>query len=153
MISFLSLFTHYSFACSCIGKSSIRKEMEHKDVVFVGKVISREIYQQTDTLLTEDSNRLSFKKAKYRILVTERLKGEIKTDTLTVFTGLGNGDCGVNFKLGENYIIYSGYENEHFNSGQKVDKFLATDLCTLTQLFTKKEFLRAKKCAKRKHYS
>lgn len=153
------IISNFSFACSCIGKSSIKKEFKYRNVVLIGKIISKKIYQETDVY---QEHKLDYpkdfpekfipKKAVYEILVIEKLKGEIKTDTIKIYTGLGNGDCGVNFKIGENYIIYSNYEDEHFNNGIKNERFLTTDICTSTQQFEEKEYKKVKRFAKRKGY-
>lgn len=145
IISFL-FFTGFSFACSCIGKSKMKREINHVNVLFTGKIISREIYNDTTY------PNLPLSKAIYKVLVIEKLKGEIKTDTLTIYTGLGHGDCGIQFQIGKSYIIYSNYEDEHFNSGTKVSKFLSTDICTRTIEFENKEFKRIKKYARRKGF-
>lgn len=142
----LLLFSNYSFCCTCIGKNSIKKELKYRDVIVIGKVISQTIYEEKDSLITS----LSLRKSVYQIVVIEKLKGEIKTDTISVFTGFGRGDCGVQFKIGEKYIIFANYENVHFNSGKKVENFLTTNSCTRTQQFKEKEFKKIKRRTKRK---
>lgn len=144
----LIFISNYSFGCSCIGENSIKNEIKNRDVVLIGKIISQEEYEEKDTLY----HNFIFKKIKFKIAVIEKLKGEIKTDTISIFTGLGRGDCGINFKIGEKYIIYANYDNEHFNIGKKVDKFLTTNICTRTKLFEKKEFKKIKRFTKRKSY-
>ncbi|MEL1255346.1 hypothetical protein AAEO57_16265 [Flavobacterium sp. DGU38] len=122
----------------------MKKAINHVDVLFTGKIISREIYT--------DSNfpNMILKKVIYTVLVTEKLKGDIKTDTIKIYTGLGNGDCGVEFEIGKSYIIYSNYEEELFKT--KVPKFLSTDICTRTSEFKDIEFKKIKRYARRKGY-
>ncbi|WP_445454694.1 hypothetical protein [Flavobacterium sp. 25HG05S-40] len=143
IIPFL-LFTSSSIACTCIGKTKMKKAINHVEVLFTGKIISREIY--TDSIFPY----MILRKAVYNVLVTERLKGEIKTDTIKIYTGLGNGDCGVAFEIGKNYIIYSNYENELFD--KKVPTFLSTNICSRTSKFEDNEFKKIKRYAGRKGY-
>ncbi|GAA4082707.1 hypothetical protein GCM10022390_130 [Flavobacterium anseonense] len=76
--------SNYAIGCSCIGKSSIKKEVKHRDVILVGKIISQNVYEEKDSLI----NNFTFKKAEYKILVIEKLKGEIKTDTVSFLLDL-----------------------------------------------------------------
>ncbi|MET0945161.1 MAG: hypothetical protein ABWY22_07120 [Flavobacterium sp.] len=148
VIVFFIFSTNFSFACSCIGKSKMKKEIENTNVVFTGKIVSRKVYEEKN----EYNENLNFAKVEYKVLIIERLKGEIKTDTLTIFTGLGNGDCGIKFQIGKSYIIYSNYEDEHFNNGKKVQKYLSTNICTRTIEFENTEYKKIKKYARRKGY-
>ena len=126
----------------------MKKEIEKTDVVFTGKIISRKIYEEKN----EYNENLNFTQVEYQVLIIERLKGEIVTDTLTIYTGLGNGDCGIKFQIGKSYIIYSNYEDEHFNNGKKVQKYLSTNICTRTIEYESKEYKKIRKYAKRKGY-
>ena len=74
IISFL-FFASYSIACSCKSKPKMEKAVERFDVVFTGKIISRKILNEKDSLYKH----LTFTTAEYKILLTEKLKGEIKT--------------------------------------------------------------------------
>ena len=140
--------TNFSFACSCIGKSKMKKEVEKTNVVFTGKIISSKIYEEKN----EYNENLNFTEVEYQVLIIERLKGEIKTDTLTIYTGLGNGDCGIKFQTGKSYIIYSNYEDEHFNNGKKVQNYVSTNICTRTIEYESKEYKKIRKYARRKGY-
>ncbi len=135
-----------SFACSCIGKSKMKREVNNVNVLLTGKIISREIYKD------ETYPRMNLSKVVFKVLVMEKLKGKIATDTITLYTGMGSGDCGIQFRIGKSYIIYANYDDEHFNSGIKVPKFLSTNICTRTIEFEIKEYNRIKKYVKRKGY-
>jgi TonB family protein len=102
-------------ACSCIGQRSVQEEIKHVSIIFTGIVISKEIIYVTDSavlaLYPNDSNMYKspmakFAVARYQFLVQEFYKGNIASDTVIIYTGIGGGDCGVRFKTGEQYIVY-----------------------------------------------
>lgn len=136
-------------ACTCIGKRSVKEEFSKADVVFVGKILSR------NNFLVEDSSLpLGYKmyKVRYKVLNVTLFKGDVKQDTIEIITGLGGGDCGVEFKIGSDYIIYSFFENKYFPQGKTVNKYLYTDICKRTRLSTDFEEIKVlnKKCKKTK---
>jgi len=118
-ILILISFSENLFACSCIGHRSVKKEIKHSDAVLVGIIISKElvIYRDSnylkkwsyDTLLLS-SPMARVKVAKYELLVEGFYKGKITNDTVIVYTGIGGGDCGYRFEIGEKYIIYGEKE-------------------------------------------
>lgn len=136
-------------ACTCIGKKSVNEEFSKADVVFVGKILSR------NNFLVEDSSLpIGYKmyKVRYKVLNVTLFKGNVKQDTIQIITGLGGGDCGVEFKIGCDYIIYSFFENKYFPQGKTVNKYLYTDICKRTRLSTDIEEIKVlnKKCKKTK---
>lgn len=94
MIRFIVItaFTFFSitvFACKC-AIYSFKEEVALSDHIFVGRVIKR----------TESD------KAYFFIIVSEVFKGE-KTDTITILTGFGGPDCGMEFIIGKEYLVYA----------------------------------------------
>ena len=51
---------------------------------------------------------------KYQLVLDESIKGNFKTDTIDIYTGMGGPDCGVNFDIGKEYLVYGieGIDNE-----------------------------------------
>jgi hypothetical protein len=121
-------------ACSCIGKSSVTEEVKKTDVVFIGKVVGKTAVKiWSDTTGTRFSYEKEKKKEKmdtlsydeykwrrglfgidmvdYQIVVSKKYKGHHLQDTITVRTGLGSGDCGFEFQLGSNYLVYARRES------------------------------------------
>jgi hypothetical protein len=152
---FLSiLIINRVFACSCIGNSSIKNEISRSDIVAVGKIIDRQLlqlidsatYQETLQHISDTSRIKAITQtiACYKVLVSTVFKGKVVGDTLTIYTGLGGGDCGVPFKNGECYVIY-GQEEPYFggpNSGMKYPKgrnIYWTDICSRTDAYSRKE--------------
>lgn len=82
---------------------------------------------------------------KYRIAVTEKYKGRIIADTITIMTGVGNGDCGFPFEIGKQYIIYGSSDNLfqkkylQMKRGEIIKGVYWTDICMRTTLYTDEE--------------
>ena len=108
-------------ACSCIGQRTVQEEVKHADAVLVGTILNKTIITLNDSSIlkmfpndTTMRNSPMSKKtiARYDFLVEDSYKGKITKDTMTIFTGLGVGDCGIRFEVGKKYIIYG--ENETY---------------------------------------
>lgn len=130
----LLLFTSFSgrlSACSCVGQRTVEEEIKHADAVVVGTILSKQLITLTDSTMfklfpndTTMRNSLMSKMtiARYDLLVQEIYKGKITNDTLTIYTGLGGGDCGIRFEIGIKYIVYG--ENEtYFGQVKNAFKF------------------------------
>jgi hypothetical protein len=86
--------------------------------VFAGRCIS-------GTLLTKNTKDVkAFDQCQFTFRVTRTWKGGSDTKEVTVETGVGGGDCGYSFSIGESYILYC-YED----SGT-----LKTHICTRTSV-------------------
>lgn len=108
-------------ACSCIGQRTVQEELKHADALIVGTILSKQIVTLTDsTILKMFPNDTTMRNspmskmtiARYNLLVQDIYKGKISNDTLTIYTGLGGGDCGIRFEVGKKYIVYG--ENETY---------------------------------------
>jgi|SRR5690606_6646742 len=133
------------FSCTCEGEESVKEAIQNSDVVFLGKVLSKNIIEIKDENLPTN---YSLKKAKYVLLITKIYKGVVINDSLSIITGLGSGDCGFEFEVGLDYIVYSKYSNKYFERGIEVDEFLSTDICSRTILNQKCELKKVKKYSK-----
>lgn len=135
LFSMIFLVSNISFSCNCVGNISAKKEIKTSDVVFKGKVIEKSLFV-VDTLFANEY----VYKAKYKIELDIVYKGKkIKNKYVTVITGVGNGDCGYEFKKGENYIVYAKLENKYYPKGDRVSTFLYTDICKRTTNKVNKE--------------
>ena len=148
LIILFTFFSSVAYCCSCIGEATVKQELKRSDVVFTGKVISKKIIDLTDTLIPA----MKIQKAEFKLQVSTVFKGKIKQDTVTIITGVGGGDCGFNFEIGNEYIVYSSFENKYYPQGNTVSKFLYTDICRLTRLATDTAEIKAlsKKCKNKK---
>lgn len=90
ILSVILLTTCYNInACKC-AHQTVAEEWKYADQVFVGIPVRKEMKD----LVT------------YFFLVQENLKGKA-TDSIVIQTGIGGGDCGMNFETGVSYLVYA----------------------------------------------
>jgi hypothetical protein len=151
-------------ACSCIGKRTVKEEVKHSDAVVIGTILSNELVTLTDSsflkMFPNDSTMRNSPMAKmtiarYDLFVTDIYKGKITNDTLTIYTGLGGGDCGIGFEIGKKYIIYGeketyfGQVNNHFNFPKAKNTFWTYN-CLRTTSIRQDEIMEIQKFATKK---
>jgi hypothetical protein len=109
------------FSCSCVGQRTVEEEVKHAEAIVVGTVLSKQLITLTDSTMLKmfpndtvmrNSPMSKMTIARYDLLVHDIYKGKITSDTLTIYTGLGGGDCGIRFEVGKKYIVYG--ENETY---------------------------------------
>lgn len=148
----LTGFLNKSVSCSCIGESTVKDAVKGSELVVAGQVLSKDIIKTHDTLdlgpnQQKDLPVFTKSEAIYKVLVLTKYKGKIKSDTLTIITGVGGGDCGYEFEVGKKYIIY-GSNEKHIGYGktQKLpSNTFTTDICTRTVSYNDKEITEIKK--------
>lgn len=146
LIIIFYLVNYQCLACDCIGINSVKNEIKKSDIIFIGKIISKKLFKIQD----ESFPLLVINKVEFTVLIKSVYKGKIDSNEIKIITGNGNGDCGINFKIGIDYIIYSSYAEKYFELGHKVDKFITSDICTRTKVFEIKEDKKIRKIL-RKH--
>jgi len=154
-----------AIACSCAGESTVEVGYKSADIVASGQVISFETEWLPDSTRIKEMVELGFPAEsldkrlngnylrKVLILVDTVYKGKIRNDTLTIYTGMGGGDCGFRFKEGQKYIIYGDtnsyfgdfFKDQEFPDGQNV---YWTNICTRTQEHNRKEINELEKMKK-----
>jgi antitoxin component YwqK of YwqJK toxin-antitoxin module len=98
-LSILFLITYQTLACSCGGFDRISlKDLLYYDFIFESRIISN------PNIVRDNSG---FEKKEFQVLVIKKYFGHNSQDTLTVSTGLGSSDCGLGFKKGEKWLIFS----------------------------------------------
>ena len=151
------------YACSCIGRHTVKEEIRNSDAVLLGTVISKDLVRLVDSNAIkmhalEDSPTKGLYEtvvAKYQLVLTSKYKGKTSTDTVEIYTGLGNGDCGVRFEIGKNYIIYgsnSTYLGQLNNDTPypKGKNIFWTNTCSRTTLENQKEIQEIEKHRKKR---
>jgi hypothetical protein len=121
----LGIFWQSSYACSCITVESPEKDpkkakkaaknfyrKKFKGALFTGKVLDVEVAKQKI-----DDEYYTLQK-KITIQVEKYWLG-VKESTMTIYTGIGGGDCGINFEKGKRY----------FFSPQYLEGVLRTGIC------------------------
>jgi 5-hydroxyisourate hydrolase-like protein (transthyretin family) len=105
--------------CSCAGRRLPCEAYWDASAVFVGTVTF-----STTTKVKESG--LEFNRRLVRFHVDRQFSGVEDTD-VEVLTGFGDADCGYNFRLGGQYLVYA-YRND--------EKILSTSICTRTRLLS-----------------
>ncbi|MGM7700409.1 hypothetical protein ACSVDE_01720 [Pseudalkalibacillus sp. Hm43] len=121
-MTFLTWNPSSAQACSCAVPQSAEKEMERSDAVFTGTV----------TKIKKVGMGLYSPKKVY-FDVEKTWKGQNKSKMFVV-TGIGSGDCGFNFEVGQDYIVYATESNAYTNTA-----VLTTTLCDLTSNLYEKD--------------
>jgi hypothetical protein len=104
-----------AFSCSCAPKPPVGKALSQADAVFIGRVIAWH-NAKIETSPGRRASGYSF------VFEVERLFKGRRASEVAVFTGIGRGDCGYPFQVGEQYLVYAFYTKEG----------LETNICTRT---------------------
>lgn len=162
----LSGLTDQIIACDCIGRATVEQEIKKVEAVIVGTIVSKELVTVIDSTLLEifqsepsiiNTGLLNVTIAKYGLNVHNIYKGEISIDTISIYTGLYGGDCGVDFLIGGKYIVY-GDNSTFLGQRDGIHKFPSeknafwTDICLRTMSFSNEEITEIEKYTKRKHH-
>lgn len=122
-------FTMASYACSCKNFIGMAEHISNSEIIFSGIVKNVQYCQ----LETDDSEKTSEVQL-YTIAISNAFKG-INDTSIEIITGLGFGDCGDHFAIGEEYIIFA------YDSGytKKNDGLYETNICMWNGLVSEKE--------------
>lgn len=103
-VTFLAQIS-FSFACSCIWPDDIavEKHFQRTDVVFRGVVIGLQYENSDDTLYLDG-------RAEFSVL--ESLKGIASERVIVAFPIDGGSNCGLSFKIGNEYEVFGGISDE-----------------------------------------
>ena len=85
--------------CSYVSVKTIEEAADRCDAIFVGWVTALEL---------DDG---SWKQKKVRFRITESWKGT-EGEHVTVRTGMGGSDCGVDYKLAHRYVVFARNREE-----------------------------------------
>lgn len=91
-----------TMACECFDRKQVDQEYARVDVVFVGTVIS--VTEESHTLESVKSSRVH-KVYNYQVKIEKRYKGELKSDTITIYSE--NGSCGAILLKDYKFTIYA----------------------------------------------
>ena len=95
-ILLIGSFPSTTSACSCAELPGVEEEFEHSKAVFSGKVVD---IREKRSLNGYTSKSVLFE-------VTNTWKG-VEQSQIIITTGQGRGDCGFDFKEGEEYLVYA----------------------------------------------
>ena len=166
----LTHLTTATFACTCIGKDkqTTENELNFVDLAVKGKIIAVTNFDYYDTTsysvagLKFDSKQSGYLIRKYKVftlVVDTKFKATKNTsDTVQIVTGYGGGDCGYEFEIGKEYIVFAEAWKEKAiilrHKKRKIKRKLTeitiankfyTDICRLTQDSNEKELINLKR--------
>ncbi len=87
------------YACSCVATPPPRQALREAKAVFVGEVISKEIFEVTDKFGTHPVVRV-------KLAVSRMWKGIEGTEAIVHTSGYGPA-CGYHFEKGKKYLVYA----------------------------------------------
>ena len=113
---FSIFFAGNVFACSCLEKN-YPEAFETAGIVFVGSVTQFEVVGTPEVVDFDNRNVLAFRggrKATFRIQKVWKGPHE---ETISIFTGEGGGDCGFDFVVGHEYLVYASEIEGQWKTG------------------------------------
>ncbi len=132
LVAFLFLANIKSaICCTCVSlsKSTVKSEFKKSDVIFVGKVLSKENIEIKDVQFPN----IKTEYIEYSFEIVTLFKGTSKRDTIKIVTGTGNDDCGFQFVVGNEYIVYSYLYRNNLMESLNISPFFFTEICTRTK--------------------
>lgn len=120
------------FCCSCIGNEPIKASIKKSHSIFIGTIVDSTLIEIEEKLEGTNSN-ISHYFVKYSVAIKSLFKGKVYSDTISLYSGIGGGDCGYPFNLGSDYIIYADYKKTlPFQNNKPNKRFFYTDICKRT---------------------
>jgi hypothetical protein len=107
----------HAIGCQCAEQPAVEDILAGHALVFVGRVVS-------GNFLGDGSKPGEPYGRQFTFVVSETLKGNVRDQTVTISTGVGGGDCGVDFIIGRQYLVYSRKRED--------DQFV-TSICDYTK--------------------
>lgn len=123
-----------SLACTCIGESNLKKDFQKSFLIIKGEI------KKVDTVeVVSDDKLIDIKIKAKRILIDIEyvFKGNVKSKSIFIYTGIGNGDCGYPFREKEKYIVFLNSVKCVLNGKiASIKKYLYTDICDKTEVWS-----------------
>ena len=151
------------YACKCGGPWSVEEEFVDTELIVQGKVISKALVALQETLtqdevsgvkerLKGDDQKLQFLESYYvfeiKIEITEKYKGTVVRDTVTIYTEQKAASCGYRFQKGKIYIVYGSKKSDigfmflpraDIDKGLEKENTFWTSHCTRTTEYNRSE--------------
>ena len=153
----IALFSTRANACNCNSGASLEQNVKVADYIVRVKILSVSFSDRLDTLnVVSDgdpknifSKYWKFQVKIYKAKIISTYKGVLKSDTISIVTGINAAACTFNMNLEMEYIVY-GFKKDYlgFASIQRKandGKLFWTNNCTRSWDFTDEEALAIKK--------
>lgn len=115
-----------AYGCSCAGGASPCQDYGRSSAVFIGTPIAVRTVEPKPGRGPESAE--YWLRRIFKFSIEQSFLG-VQPGELEIGTGMGGGDCGYDFKLGQRYVVYA-YKNEKSNQ-------LATGICSRTAPYEK----------------
>lgn len=120
VLGWLTVASSVARACSCMAPGTPCESYGTANAVFVGTAVS---VRELERPKPEDLDKWHYRRV-FKFSVEQSYLGVDGTE-IEIFTGVGGGDCGYQFKIGTRYLVYAhSYQNR-----------LSTSICTRTKSF------------------
>lgn len=137
-------FYHNILACSCAGnESSVKRAIKESNVVLLGKIIEKRPFSIYDSVF-----KTPFNMVVYKLEVKLSFKGKINAQVIDIYTGTGDDDCGFNFSLGTEYLVYGYFRTSYYGRKKTTDKYIYTSVCSRTKITNESELNEIRKYRK-----
>jgi hypothetical protein len=146
------LFSLNSEACNCNPGGSIQENVANSNVIARVRVIGISYSDRLDTMnvVTEGDPNNTFSKywkfhmKIYKAIVEETYKGKLKSDTISIVTGMNGATCTLTMQLGDIFLIY-GTTKDYlgFSSVQRKatdGKLIWTNSCSRSMVYLNDDF-------------
>lgn len=153
-----------SFACNCNPGASIESSVKSCDVIAKAKILSISYSDRLDTLnvVSDGDPRNVFSKywkfqvKIYTAQILYTYKGVLKSDTISIITGINGAACGFGMEINQQYLVY-GFKKDYlgFSTVQRKatdDKLIWTSNCTRSWIFSDEEAKGVKEEIERQSY-
>lgn len=147
-----SLFSIKTFACNCNPGGTIESNIQAADVIIKARILSISYSDKLDTfnvVIEGDPKNVFSKYWKfyvkiYKVIVEETYKGKLKSDTISIVTGMNGAHCGLVMNINDTFIIYGttkdylGFSSVQRNATD--GKLIWTNTCTRSMVFLDDDF-------------
>lgn len=151
-----------SIACGCKDPLSVEEAYKYTEAIIHGRVVKKTFVSFESTInpekidalrssLQEDNQKLAMLESKFiielQVEVLKVFKGNLVSDTITLYTSRNGASCGfTRFEEGQDFIIYASSKSHMFwifdsKSKDALEKknTLWTNHCTRTKKFSESE--------------
>lgn len=131
ILSLLLLLTSTVLSACICRPYPIRDHYQASGLVFSGKVIAEETIYLND-LIQPAYSTFPEQIRQYTFEVQKVFKGRKISSQVYIYSGLGGGDCGFPFEIGQRYFVFAYQQSNWVRKGPTLPNHWYTDICSGT---------------------
>jgi hypothetical protein len=140
----LILFTINIFACNC-AENTVKDSFNNSNIIFTGELIKKDLLIK-EIEAPKIKTLQKYVTYQYTFKIITNFKGNKSTKEITISSRYKD----FNFKVGKAYLVYAYFSeylltNNFYLNGERVNPFLASDICTRTKSLSVTESRELKK--------